>query len=660
MTVQRQPPDILNPDQQQAVLTTEGPLMVIAGPGSGKTRVIIQRIAHLIKDLEVPPDRIMAVTFTNKAAAELVDRLATAVPAHAARSAQVSTFHRFCGQLNRRYAASVGLNSQYTIYDRDDQLAVVRRAMELTGISPANDGIRAGDVLSSISRAKSLLLSPEAYPDWQEQEHSLFPDPAIEAAASVYPHYQRELEMSGAVDFDDIITRAVRILTESERVRSLVHRQYRYIMVDEYQDTNQAQHELTRLITGPHRNICVVGDPNQSIYGWRNALIRNIVDFPKHWPGAAVVRLGRNYRSTENVVQAAAGLISHNRTRIDNPLSAMGKSGPLIRLATTGNTEDEAFWNVNALNRIVQAGQCPWNECAVIYRTNAQSRPFEELCIQNSIPYRIVGGTRFYQRREVKDLLAYLRVILNAGDSVSLQRIINLPPRSIGAATIERILKFTDAHTLTMMQGVRAAAANTALADRPQLGDRPTAAVSRFVNLMDLFRSAADTHDLARLIDLVIDNTGMEQYLKGDENGQERWENLMELRAAAAAPDYAGAPARDTLAPYLEHASLFTDVDELDQTQDLLTLITLHQAKGLEFEAVALPGLTEGLLPHSRSSDTEEERRLCYVGMTRAKTHLLMSWAETSNQYGRHQPNSPSRFLEELPKDRFTEEYYPE
>ena len=656
---QPNPLDFLNDEQARAVLTTHGPLMVIAGPGSGKTRVIIQRMARLITQLKVPPSSVMAVTFTNKAAAELVARLERSVPPAAARAAQVSTFHRFCGQLNRRYGPSIGLNSEYTIYDHDDQLTVVRRAMEAAGFPPTQSSIRPNDVLSSISKAKSLLLGPADYEDWL-RDNDPHAEPANQAAAAAYPLYQRELSMSNAVDFDDIIMRSVRILNESPRVADAVHRQYRYIMVDEYQDTNHAQHELTRLITGPHRNICVVGDPNQSIYGWRNALIRNILDFPQHYPEAEVVRLGRNYRSSENIVQAAAALISVNSSRIHNPLSAMDREGPLVRVAATTDDESQALWNVQNMQTLVRQKRCSWNDCAVMYRTNAQSRAFEELCIQNRVPYRIIGGVRFYQRKEIKDLLAYLRIIQNPGDSVSLQRIINTPPRSIGAVTIQKILNFSDTHTLTLMQGTRAAVSKTGSADRPELSDRPTAAVGRFVSLVDRLAAATTDHTLTDIVDAITTETNLYDYIKGEDNALERWENIMELRASTARPEYAHAPAQETLPQFLEHVSLFADVDDYDPTADALTLITLHQAKGLEFEAVAIPGMIEGLMPHARTDDVEEERRLCYVGLTRAKTHLMLSWPETSYQYGRHHPNSPSRFLDELPQSRLSEETYPD
>ena len=650
----------LNPEQREAVLTTEGPLLVIAGPGSGKTRVIIQRIAHLINDLEIPPAHIMAVTFTNKAATELIERLSSTVPAHAARAAQVSNFHRFCGMINRRHATSIGLNAQYTIYDQDDQLTVVRRAMEAVGISPTNDGIRASSVLSNISHAKSMLLTPHLFAEWAQTNGPDLdlPDEAREAAVLSYPHYQRELELSNAMDFDDIIMRANRILQEADHVRLLLHRRYQYIMVDEYQDTNFAQHQLVRFLTGPRLNLCVVGDPNQSIYGWRNARIKNIVDFTNYYPDAHTIRLGRNYRSTSNIVDSAAELISHNRTRINNPLSSEGPKGPPIRIAAAATTDDEATWTIAHIQELINDKQCQWNDCAVMYRTNAQSRPFEENCINNSIPYRLIGGTRFYQRKEIKDILAYLRVIQNQGDSVSLQRIINLPPRSIGSTTIGKILEFAGSRLLTMMQAVRAAA-SPKTPERPQLADRPMNALRSFTSIIDDMRAATDSATLTELIDRILQRTGLEDHIKADENGAERWENLLEFRASTARPEFSGAPARDTLAPFLEHTSLFADTDDYDADQNALTLITLHQAKGLEFETVAMPGLVEGMLPHGRTDDIEEERRLCYVGVTRAKTHLFISWPELSLQFHRPQFNTPSRFLAELPKDHYIHESYP-
>ena len=639
----------LNPEQLEAVRTTEGPLMVIAGPGSGKTRVIIHRAARLINELRVPASRIMAVTFTNKAAAELADRLREAVQPHIAATAQVSNFHRFCGQLNRRYSTTIGLNNRYSIYDHDDQLSVTRRAMEMAGISPTNSGIRPSDILSSISRAKSLLVTPQTCEEWLHR-HRPGPNELDEAMLRTYPHYQRLLELSNALDFDDIISRAIKILTESKQTQNLMHLQYQYIMVDEYQDTDHAQHRLMELITGPRRNICIVGDPDQSIYGWRNARIANMLEFPQQYPEAAVIRLGRNYRSTGNIVQAAESLIARNRTRTHNPLSAAAPKGPQIRLAAADTAQDEASWTVNVIADLRKEHQYRWEDLAILYRTSAQSRAFEEACIRRGVPYRLVGGTRFYHRREIKDLLAYLRVLVNPGDDISLQRIINLPPRSIGANSVRQTMEFADSRNLTLMQSVRAVTTQSPN-EEPSLPPRPAASMKGFIGLIDHLTRAAASMSLTQLFDLVLETTGLDEYIKGEEDGNERWDNILELRATTNQPEYSQKTAQHALQPFLEHASLFSDTDEYENNSNSLTLMTLHQAKGLEFGAVAMPGMIDGILPHARAEDIEEERRLCYVGITRAKTHLLMSWAATSNTYGRLQPNVPSRFLSEIPHD---------
>ena len=647
----------LNDEQRQAVTTTQGPVLIIAGPGSGKTRVIIQRIAYLIEHMEVDPQRILAVTFTNKAAAEMIERLGRVVPPEAARATQVSTFHKFCGLMTRRYSAQIGLNNKYSIYDREDQLSVIKRAMEHANVQSGSDGINASTILSKISLAKSRLLTPDEY-EKDIYEGDDWTDYASEAAADCYHHYQRELEMANALDFDDMINRTVQILKESDRARNQTHRRYLYIMVDEFQDTNHAQNVLTHMVTGEHRNICVVGDPNQSIYGWRNADIANILTFPEQYPNTTTINLGRNYRSTEIVVKAAEGLISHNRQRSDNPLTAMGEPGEPIRLATTQTADDEAAWTVDQMQELIRQGKCRWKDCAIMYRLNAQSRPFEEICIRREIPYRLIGGIRFYQRREVKDLLAYLKIIQNPGDNVSLQRIINTPPRKIGATTVRRLLEFSDTHRGTLMQSVGAVDSASPTQERPDFNQPTIRAVKDFHRLVDSLQNAYSNITLAELIDMVLTTTGLDRHIKDDDNGQERWDNVMEIRALTEQEQYKGRSAEEALPDFLEAVSLVADVDQYDPEEGVMTLITLHQAKGLEFEVVAMPGMTEGVIPLGRSDDIEEERRLCYVGITRAKSVMLMSWPEYSNRYGTMQENTPSRFLTEIPAQYVIDEEY--
>ena len=641
----------LNNEQREAVTTTEGPMLIIAGPGSGKTRVIIQRIAHLIQDRQVRPERILAVTFTNKAAAEMTHRLSLTVEPDAAKAAHVSTFHKFCGLMNRIYSHTIGLNGQYSIYDHEDQLTVVKRAMELANIPTGRDGIRPRDVLDKISLAKSRLMTPEQYRQWIFEDEEADLDYSAEAAADVYPLYERDLKMANCLDFDDMINRTVRILRESDQTRERTHRRLRYVMVDEYQDTNHAQNELTRLLTGPHQNLCVVGDPDQSIYGWRNADIRNIIAFTDHYPNSTIVRMGRNYRSTETIVAAATELISRNQTRLDNPLTAVAGPGFSIQFAAPYTTEEEAEWTIERMQELVTTGECAWRDCAVMYRINAQSRPFEEVCIQRRVPYRLIGGTRFYERREIKDALAYLKIILNPGDTVSLQRVINTPPRKIGAATVNRLLQFADQHSQTLMQSVASVASAALAQDRPKLNRTAIQAVGEFHVMASQLREKQDQMTLAELFDAVMDATGLEQHVKADDDGNDRWDNVLELRSLTEQDPYPAQTAERSLPNFLERVSLVQDIDQYDDAAGVLTLINLHQSKGLEFYAVAMPGVSEGTLPLA-ANDPEEERRLCYVGITRAKRRLFMSCPEIIHRYGHRSPAQLSRFLHEIP-DRY-------
>ena len=641
----------LNEQQRQAVTTTQGPVLVIAGPGSGKTRVIVQRIAYLITAREVDPRRILAVTFTNRAANEMIERLAAVVLPQTAKSVHVSTFHKFCGMLNRINSHRIGLNNNYSIYDRDDQTSFVERAMELAGLSTKSAGFSIPTLLSKISHAKSRLLDPEQYRQWLYEDPESDLSYAAEAAADVYPFYQNQLRMTNALDFDDMIARSVRILRESDYVRTRTQRRFQYIMVDEFQDTDHAQNVLIELLTGPQRNLCVVGDPDQSIYGWRNADIGNILGFEERRPDTAVIRLGRNYRSTQNILKAAEDVVTHNRRHLENPLTTEVGAGCPVLVAGLPDTNCEAEWIIESLAERVALRQCQWSDCAVMYRVNAQSRAFEAICFRRQIPYRLIGGTRFNQRREIKDILAYLNIIHNPGDSVSLQRIINLPPRRIGAGTVRNLMDFSDRRRQTLMQAVNAAT-TPETEDRPSIRRNALAALHSFHNLVQDLQRAKDHATLTQLFDRIIESTGLEEYIKSDEQGTERWDNALELRAMTERDEYAGRNASKSLPAFLESVSLVSDVDRYDPDEGALTLITLHQAKGLEFDTVAMPGLTEGTLPLARAEDIEEERRLCYVGMTRAKNCLIMSWPEMAIRNGQPQENVPSRFLDELPETR--------
>ena len=529
--------------------------------------------------------------------------------------------------------------------------------MELAGVSTGKQGVGATAILNQISLAKSRLWTPEQYQQWLIEDPEADLDFAAEAAAETYPHYQRELQMANALDFDDMIIRTIQILRESDRTRDRMHRRFRYVMVDEYQDTNYAQNVLTNLITGPHQNICVVGDPNQSIYGWRNADITNIVNFTERYPNAKTVRMGRNYRSTSTIVDAAQHLIARNATRLDNPLQSMTSPGPTIRFATAPTADREAQWAIDCLRELVDSRECAWKDCAVMYRMNAQSRPFEDICVTQSIPYRLIGGVRFYERREIKDVLAYLRIILNPGDTVSLQRVINTPPRRIGATTVKKLMHHSSVHDQTLMQSVASVVSVAMAQERPSLNRSANQAVGQFHAMIEAMEKQQAHITLSQLFDAVIDHTGLELHIKTQDNGAERWENVLELRSLTEQEPYASQTAAQALASFLERVSLVQNIDQHDEEEGVLTLITLHQAKGLEFTAVAMPGLAEGTLP-MRIGEVEEERRLCYVGITRARRHLAMSWPEIGHRYGYSAPNQMSRFIDEIPPHYFAAEEY--
>ena len=649
------PPAILqglNEAQQQAVITTQGPLLIVAGPGSGKTRVITHRIAYLVGECAVPPWQILAVTFTNKAAREMRERLDRLLLSRSA-AVTMGTFHAVCARILRRHGERVGLPNNFTIYDQDDQLDAVKSAMQLADVDPKRYHPRA--VLSRISAAKSVLqdsrqLAQSAYA--ADDEHGAH---WVDLCARVYRCYEEALARQNALDFDDLLMRTASLLENDPEVRQQYHQRYRHLLIDEFQDTNIAQYRLARLLTGPHQNLCVVGDPDQSIYSWRHADIRNILSFQTDFPAAAVISLGENYRSTQNILNAAASVISANTARIERPLFTNNPLGQPVTLHEAYSEEDEAAWAVEEVARLARAGRHPSGHCAIMYRINAQSRAFEDQCLRQGIPYRLVGGVRFYHRKEIKDAVCYLRVIFNPDDEVSLQRIINTPPRGIGAKTVQTLAAFAAARGITTRQAMReVAAARTA--SRPCPISVTTRAAKSIADLSVALERLAAARELpvADLLDRTLDLSGLASHYQanGDETERnERWDNLQELRGLAE--DYGPSPEADGLGAFLERVSLVSDVDSYEPSEDALTLITLHQAKGLEFPVVMIAGMEEGLLPHTRSMDTlaeiEEERRLCYVGMTRARERLYLLRA-----FRRRYPSSggvslPSRFLEELP-----------
>ena len=630
----------LNPEQRLAATTVLGPVLIIAGPGTGKTRTITHRAAHLVLDQGASPGSIICVTFTRKANQEMRERLESMLGQDAV-SLQISTFHGLCAIFLRRHGQEIGIPQDYSIYDADDQELLIKQNMAPVGVSI--DEFKPSQIRDAISKAKAWLITPEELTKQAAQHAADHPDDArelLQAAALVYPAYQRDLERNDALDFDDMIVKTVRLLQESRSVREGVHRQYRHIMVDEFQDTNLAQYELVRLITGPEQNVCVVGDQDQAIYGWRGASSENINKFQNDYPDAKLVRLNRNYRSTQAILDMAQSLIKHNEERIDNPLTTDNPEGYPIETRNARNEDEEARWSIGVLSGLVRQGEARWQDCAVAYRMNAQSRALEDICMRNNVRYRIVGGTPFYERAEVKNVLAYLRIVHNPKDSISLRRIINTPPRSIGDRTIQKVVQYAEDNQCNLLQAVGGIARSSqATNDDYGLKPRAVKVVTDFHDLIQEFQTASRHMTVSQLVDRILEATGLAKHILNDKDGPERWANIEELKAMTK--PYGTAASPDGLSAFLERMSISQDTEDDDPEEGRLTLITLHQAKGLEFAAVAIAGMEEGALPHQRSEDIDEERRLCYVGMTRAKKYLFLSWCRERWFMNRE----PSRFL---------------
>jgi len=630
----------LNPRQREAVQHTEGSLLVLAGAGSGKTRVITHRIAHLMSAHRVPGWAILAVTFTNKAAGEMRERVRSLVGGIPGEGPTVATFHSFCVRLLRREGGPLaslrqGFTTRFTIYDDDDQLSILKSVYKSVGLDDKFLQHRAA--LSRISHAKSHKQTPD-------EMARAASDPITERLAVVYEKYQARLRESNALDFDDLLLEAVRLLAHDAPTRERLNRRYEFVMVDEYQDTNRSQYELMRLLTEQRRNICVVGDEDQSIYGWRGANIRNILDFERDFPGATIIRLEQNYRSTKNILEAANGVVANNTERIGKSLWTESESGEKITLYEAPDSENEALYIADQIeNRLARN---PQDRVAVLYRTNAQSRQIEEALRRYGRKYVVVGGFSFYQRAEVKDILSYLKVLVSPQDSVSLLRIINVPARGIGRTTVEQIEQFAIEHQLSLW---------TALVE--MLGQhafpaRAESSLAAFHRMIEELSADLETRPVSDTLQAIFDRTGYRKMLEeeGTEESRARLANLDELLNAAADASERGESIRD----FLDHAALVSDADSADERAPV-SLLTMHNAKGLEFPVVFVAGLEEGLFPHSRSLDSatamEEERRLCYVGMTRAETKLHLSWARYRRRYGGGQPETsiPSRFLKEVP-----------
>jgi DNA helicase-2/ATP-dependent DNA helicase PcrA len=633
----------LNPAQREAVQTVGGPLLILAGPGSGKTRVIAHRIAYLIAHERVHPRRILAVTFTNKAAREMRDRIFALVGPDVAHDITLGTFHAVCSRILRVDGERIGVPRSFAIYDQGDQLAVARQVFQELGIDPRRTPPRA--VLSVISRAKSELATPESY---AHLVHDYFQ----EIVSRVYKRYQEMLVENSALDFDDLLMQTVHLFREATDVLDKYAQRYLHIHIDEFQDTNIAQYVLARQLAGGHGNICVVGDPDQSIYTWRAADLRNILNFERDFPNARVVYLEQNYRSTQNILDSASHVISVNQQRKEKSLWTENERGLPIVVHEAYNEEEEAAFVADEVQTLMKSDPLTPRSFAVMYRTNAQSRPFEETFVHRSIPYRLVGGTRFYERREIKDLLAYLRLVHNPFDSVCLLRVINVPPRGIGQRTVQELTRWSREQNIPPYAALQlvaeAESAKEGGAGHP-FQKRTATALLSFLALLNEVIAGAAHQSLSELLEAILDRINYRRFLLEDAvDGEERWENVQELRAVASQYDEL-APA-EALARFLEDAALITDVDEYDEKADAVTLITLHAAKGLEFPVVFIVGTEEGLLPHMRSYDDpnqmEEERRLIYVGMTRAQQRLYLVRA-FRRSLGGHNP--PSRFLADIP-----------
>ncbi len=626
----------LNQAQREAVEAIDGPLLILAGPGSGKTRVIAHRVAYLVKVWEVRPYQIMAVTFTNKAAREMKERLHGLLGA-AVDDLAVGTFHAICAKILRRDGSAIGIDSNFVIYDDDDQLSLVKRVLQELDIDPKRSPPRV--FLSAISSAKSRLISPKEYAKSNYFE---------EVAGRVYQRYQEMLDASKALDFDDLLMKAVELFQRQPAVLAKYQKRYHYVLVDEFQDTNTVQYALAKQLAGKHRNICVVGDPDQSIYSWRSADLRNILSFEKDYPDAKVVYLEQNYRSTKTILEVAHSVISVNRQRKEKGLWTENEEGVPIVIAETYNEQEEAQFVAGEVDKLAGKGLFNAGDIAIMYRTNAQSRTVEEAFIRNGMPYRLVGGTRFYERREVKDVIAYLRLIHNPYDSVSLSRVINVPPRGIGLRTTDQLDQMAREKSIPVYSVLQTVADDKS---EQSLNSRTSRALTGFLDMLNEMIKASQEINVVELFDLVVARTGYKEYLYENPEGEDRWENVLELRTVAG--DYQQLPPKEGLAALLENIALVADADSYNEKINAVTLITLHAAKGLEFPVVFIIGLEEGLLPHRKSLDDpsqmEEERRLCYVGITRAKKRVYLVRAFRRSSMGVTSVNLPSRFLTDIP-----------
>lgn len=639
--------DKLNEQQKEGVFTTEGAVLILAGAGSGKTGVLTHRIAHLIDDLGVNSYNILAITFTNKAAKEMKERVDRLV-GMGADSAWIMTFHAACVRILRRYICRIGYDNNFTIYDTDDQKSVIKDILKRKNLDPKQYKDRT--ILSVISNAKDNLISPDDMYQSSGGNYNTM------KTAEIYREYQEQLKKNNAVDFDDIIGLTVKLFNEDKEVLRYYQERFRYIMVDEYQDTNRAQFNLIRLLAGGHGNLCVVGDDDQSIYKFRGADINNILDFEKYFNDAKIIKLEQNYRSTQKILDVANEVIKNNAGRKDKRLWTSVKDGTKVIFNVYENGYEEARGIAEDIAHRHLHDRKDYSDFAILYRTNAQSRSLEEKLIEKNIPYRIYGGINFYARREIKDILAYLKTIDNARDDLAVKRILNVPKRGIGAASVAKVDDYAYENDITFYVALRQAK------EVPGL-QRAVSKVEGFVTQIEILKSKSQYIGVGKLIEEIIETVGYSDYIdaesESDEQATERRQNIDELISKAV--QYEEMVDEPSLSGFLEEVALVADIDNLDENNDMVSLMTIHSAKGLEFPIVYLAGMEDGLFPSYMSistgdeSDIEEERRLCYVGITRAKETLIMSAARMRTVRGETQMNRTSRFVREIPKELLAE-----
>ena len=628
--------DELNPQQLEAVHQTDGPVLVVAGAGSGKTRAITYRIVYLIREKQVPPESILAITFTNKAAKEMLERVYKKL-GDSETFPWVSTFHSFCLKLLRKHIHELGYSNDFVIYDAQDQLSLVKKCMKAANVN--DEAFPPRSILTHISGFKNdYLFASDIRLDNYSYGHQL-------KAAEVYPHYQKALRDNNGLDFDDLLTLTVHLLRNHSSIKEYDNRRFQYVLVDEFQDTNVTQYNLVRILTEERQNVCVVGDDDQSIYRWRGANLENLLHFEKDFPGTRTIKLEQNYRSTQNILTAAGGVVRENVGRKDKTLWTENHAGEKIFYYRAADEVDEARAVCERIQQWAHEDGLSFNDMAVLYRTNAQSRVIEDQLRQLSLPYQVVGGLKFYERREVKDILAYMRVILNPDDSVSLKRIVNVPVRGIGKSSLDKVEAYCDQHGISLLKGLREAGV--------VVGAGPAKKINAFVDLMDHLQEIYEERSAPEFLNEILARTGYTAKLESEKSveNQSRLENLNELYTAVE--QFSEKNPQDSLREFLDTTALVSDLDNLEDSRGILPLMTLHTCKGLEFDGVCMIGVENGLLPHASSlsstEEFEEERRLCYVGITRAKSRLMITNAMRRRIYGNTYSYQPSDFLAAIP-----------